>query len=128
MYNPEDFDLGQELTQLDGEHDVFGDGSVVLVPTPGHTAGHQSLRVITETGPVFLAADACYFRRSLDELAAPSFGFDLDQQRASMRLIAEMEHAGATLVFGHDPDQWSGLGEPGTPEAFTEIGNGWGGA
>ncbi len=127
VYNPDDFDLGQELVELDGEHDVFGDESVVLVPTPGHTAGHQSLRVVTESGPVLLAADACYFRRALDDLATPAFGFDLDQQRASMRLIAEMESAGATVVFGHDPDQWAGLGEPGSAEAFTRIGNGWSG-
>jgi glyoxylase-like metal-dependent hydrolase (beta-lactamase superfamily II) len=121
VYNPADFDLGQDVQQLDGEHDVFGDGSVVLVPTPGHTAGHQSLRVITETGPVLLTADACYFRRSLDAMATPAFGYDLDQQRASMRLIAEMEAAGATLVFGHDPDQWTDLGEPGTSDGFKPI-------
>lgn len=107
VYDPADFDCGQDVHQLDGEHDVFGDGTVVLIPTPGHTAGHQSLRVETASGPVVLTADACYFRRSLDELAPPTFGYDLDTQRASMRLLAEMEAAGATLVFGHDPDQWA---------------------
>src|SRR4051794_28247223 len=45
VYNPDDFDLGHERQALDGEHDLFGDGSVVAVPTPGHTAGHQSLRI-----------------------------------------------------------------------------------
>lgn len=121
VYNPADFDLGQDVIELDGEHDVFGDGSVVLVPTPGHTAGHQSLRVQTEAGPVLLTADACYFRRSLEAMATPSFGHDLDQQLASMRLIAEMEAAGAMLVFGHDPNQWTDLGEPGAVEAFKTI-------
>ena len=121
VYNPADFDLGHDVEQLDGEHDVFGDGSVVLVPTPGHTAGHQSLRVLTDGGPVLLTADACYFRRSLDELAVPAFGFDLDQQRETLRRIGAMEAAGATLVFGHDPDQWTDIGEPGTPAAFRSI-------
>jgi len=54
-------------------------------------------------------------------MATPAFGYDLDQQRASMRLIAEMEAAGATLVFGHDPDQWTDLGEPGTSDGFKPI-------
>ncbi|MDH3682911.1 MAG: N-acyl homoserine lactonase family protein [Acidimicrobiia bacterium] len=111
VYNPADFDLGQEVQELDGSFDVFGDGSVVLVPTPGHTAGHQSLQVATETGTMLMTADACYFRRSLDEMLTPGFGFDLDQQLASMRLIADLEAAGATLVFGHDPDQWADLGD-----------------
>ena len=109
VYNPADFDLGQEVQELDGTHDVFGDDSVVLFPTPGHTLGHQSLRVTTETGTVVMTADTCYFRRSLEEMVTPGFGADLDQQLASMRVIAEMEAAGAYLVFGHDPDQWGDL-------------------
>ena len=42
-YDAKDWDLPLEYRAVDGEHDVFGDGSVVLLPTPGHTAGHQSL-------------------------------------------------------------------------------------
>ena len=49
-YNRADFDLGQQLQLIDGEHDLFGDGSVVCIPTYGHTAGHQSLRVQSEAG------------------------------------------------------------------------------
>ena len=44
-FNPRDFDLGHKLRLVDGEHDVFGDGSVVCLPTHGHTPGHQSLKV-----------------------------------------------------------------------------------
>ncbi|MPY95612.1 MAG: hypothetical protein GEV08_21915 [Acidimicrobiia bacterium] len=47
-----------------------------------------------------------YFRRALEELALPGFGFDLEQQVASMELLAGLERAGATLWFGHDADQW----------------------
>src|SRR2546430_16235958 len=43
-FNPRDFDLGHKLRLVDGEHDVFGDGSVTCLPTHGHTPGHQSLR------------------------------------------------------------------------------------
>ena len=60
-FNRRDFDLGHKLRLLDGEHDVFGDGSVLCLPTYGHTPGHQSLRLRLDRGEVVLAADACYF-------------------------------------------------------------------
>ena len=78
VFNPDDFDLGHERELLDGEHDVFGDGSVRLVPTPGHTHGHQSLLVEDR---LLLVADACYCRLALDLDATPPFGADLDEQR-----------------------------------------------
>src|ERR1700757_3850429 len=63
-FNPRDFDLGHKLRLVDGEHDVFGDGSVVCLPTYGHTPGHQSLRLRLESGEVVLAAGACSFCRA----------------------------------------------------------------
>src|SRR6266851_5406280 len=51
-FNPRDFDLGHKLRLVDGEHDVFGDGSVVCLPTHGHTPGHQSLRLRLDSGEV----------------------------------------------------------------------------
>jgi N-acyl homoserine lactone hydrolase len=104
-YDPKDFDTGQEVRLLDGEHDVFGDGTVVCIPTPGHTAGHQSLRVRTDDVEVVLAADACYFRESLDSGRLPLFGFDGEQQQRSLDVLRRLEASGARLVFGHDPDQ-----------------------
>ena len=62
-FNRRDFDVGHKLRLVDGEHDVFGDGSVVCLPTHGHTPGHQSLRLRLDRGEVVLAADACYFCR-----------------------------------------------------------------
>jgi N-acyl homoserine lactone hydrolase len=64
-----DFDLGHELRLLDGEHDVFGDGSVVCLPMHGHTPGQQSLRLRLDSGggEVVLTADACYFCQTLRE-------------------------------------------------------------
>jgi N-acyl homoserine lactone hydrolase len=57
-YSRADFDLGHKVIQIDGEHDLFGDGSVVCLPTYGHTAGHQSLMVGLASGDVVLAGDA----------------------------------------------------------------------
>ena len=54
------FDLGHEVQLVDGEHDLFGDGSAVCVPSFGHTPGHQSLRVRSDQGDHLLVGDACY--------------------------------------------------------------------
>jgi hypothetical protein len=54
-FNPRDFDLGHKLRLVDGEHDVFGDGSVVCLPTHGHTPGHQSLKLQLDSGEIALA-------------------------------------------------------------------------
>jgi N-acyl homoserine lactone hydrolase len=105
-YLAADFDTGQDLRLVDGEHDVFGDGSVVCVPTPGHTAGHQSLRVRTAGREVVLTGDACYFRESLDTSRLPLFGHDRAEQLRSFDRLRALEAAGAHLVFGHDPTQW----------------------
>jgi glyoxylase-like metal-dependent hydrolase (beta-lactamase superfamily II) len=107
VYNAHDFDCGHDRQLLDGEHDLFGDGRAVLIPTPGHTIGHQSLRLRLDDGrEVVLCSDACYLRQALDDLAVPPFGHDLDQQRESMLALRALEATGAQLVFGHDPDQW----------------------
>jgi N-acyl homoserine lactone hydrolase len=83
-YHAPEFDTGQPIVEITAEHDVFGDGSVVLVPTPGHTPGHQSARVQTSSGEVVLAGDACHMRRSLDDLLAPDHGHDLACYRRSL--------------------------------------------
>jgi len=105
-YVPADFETGQDVRLVDGEHDVFGDGTVVCVPTPGHTAGHQSLRVRTAERELVLTGDACYFRRSLETSTLPMFGHDRAEQLRTFDVLRGLEAAGAHLVFGHDPDQW----------------------
>ena len=110
VYNPGDFDFGQPVNLLDGEHDLFGDGSVRCVPTYGHTAGHQSLVVRTDTAEYVFCGDTCYFRRTLEENILPSFGYDLEAQARTLDWLRSMRSAGATLIFGHDGEQWPSLG------------------
>ena len=97
-------DLGHDVTLVDGEHDVFGDGTIVCIPTPGHTRGHQSLRVITEGGPVILTGDACYFTHTLDDGVLPPFGDDLARQRQSLDLLRRERDRGTRIVPGHDTE------------------------
>ena len=53
-YKPTDYDLGQDVIQVAGEHDLFGDGSAVCLPTYGHTPGHQMVFVRLSGGEEFL--------------------------------------------------------------------------
>lgn len=107
-YVAADFDTGQPVDEVDGEHDVFGDGDVVCFPTNGHTPGHQSVKVRTELGgDVVLCGDACYLRHTLDHLALPGVIADPDVALASLHLFRRLRDAGATIMFGHDPDQWA---------------------
>src|ERR1700712_4992211 len=108
-YHVPEFDTGQPIVEITGEHDVFGDGSVVLVPTPGHTAGHQSARVQTRGGEVVLAGGGCNLRRSLDELVTPDHGYDLLRYRESLKWFRVRQRGGATIAFGHDPVFWAGV-------------------
>jgi glyoxylase-like metal-dependent hydrolase (beta-lactamase superfamily II) len=105
-YNPRDFDLGHKLRLIDGEHDVFGDGSVVCLQTEGHTPGHQSLRLRLDSGPVVLAADACYFCRTLRERRLPRYVHDRTAMLASLDRLERLEQGGARIFFGHDPAFW----------------------
>jgi glyoxylase-like metal-dependent hydrolase (beta-lactamase superfamily II) len=95
-------DHGHDVVELAGEHDVFGDGAIVCVPTPGHTCGHQSLRIATVDGPVILTGDACYFSRTLDDEVLPPFAYDRDQQLASLRRLRQERGRGVSIVPGHD--------------------------
>lgn len=108
-YRPADYDLGHDLELVDGDHDLFGDGAVTCLATPGHTAGHQSLRVRTDSGPVILTADACYFEHTLDTGVLPSFAHDHDAQRRSLQRLAAERDGGARILAGHDPRQFAAL-------------------
>ena len=110
VYNPADFDLGHDVLKVEGTHDVFGDGSVVCIPTPGHTAGHQSLRVNLESGPVVLTGDCVYWEQVLEEMLLPPFGFDHQMQLDSMQKLKQLrDEDGCRLLYGHDQAQWAHL-------------------
>ena len=95
---------GAKVTKLNGDFDVFGDGSVTILSTPGHTPGHQSLLVyLRKTGAVLLSGDAAHFKDNFDNRRVPSMNADKDQTLASMERLASLSRAlPATLWINHD--------------------------
>jgi len=92
---------------INGDYDVFGDGSVVIKPAPGHTPGHQVLLVrLPKTGPVLLSGDMVHLQYSWNYRVVPSFNFDVQQ---SMQTIDSMKafaaQSGAQLWINHDLEQ-----------------------
>lgn len=106
-YNPEDIGLGHDRLEIDGDHDLFGDGTVTCLLTDGHTAGHQSVRVRTDDATFVICGDCCYLRKTLVDEHLPPFGVDRERQLAAVRRMAQEQADGATLIFGHDPEQFA---------------------
>ena len=82
-----------------------GDGSVTLVPSFGHTPGHQSLHVRSEAGDCILTADACYNRRTAQTREFPAH-FDAPAMNRSLDALLARRAPETVVVYGHDPDQW----------------------
>ncbi|HUA55806.1 MAG TPA: N-acyl homoserine lactonase family protein [Candidatus Sulfotelmatobacter sp.] len=93
-----------KVVKLDGDDDVFGDGSVMILSTPGHTPGHQSLLVyLRKTGPVVLTGDAAHFKDNFVNRRVPGFNSDAAQTVASMdRLDRLAKDLHAQLWINHD--------------------------
>lgn len=86
-----------DVTPLEGAYDIFGDGSVRTVPTPGHTPGHQSVVLeLPETGTVVLGADVAHRQTGYEREHLASFNWNLQQSLESLRetkALARRENA-----------------------------------
>jgi len=98
---------GSSTVKVKGDRDVFGDGSVVILSTPGHTPGHQSLLVrLPKTGAVILAGDMVHFESNWTNRRVPGMNFSIPESRKSMeRVAALMQQHGAQLWINHDKAQ-----------------------
>jgi N-acyl homoserine lactone hydrolase len=95
----------RKVKPLTADEDVFGDGSVIVFRTPGHTPGHTSVLVrLKEKGPVVLLGDAAHFHENYESNGVPGFNFDRAQTVASLERIKAIEkNLKATVIIQHDP-------------------------
>jgi N-acyl homoserine lactone hydrolase len=94
----------RKVEPLTNDKDVFGDGSVLILRTPGHTPGHQALLVrLKEKGAVLLTGDLFHFRENYETSGQPWFNADRAQTSASMdRFKTLAKNLNATVIIQHD--------------------------
>ena len=95
---------GGKLEALGADKDVFKDGSVVILNTPGHTPGHHSLLVkLKDKGPVILVGDAAHFHENYETNGVPIFNTDRADTIASLDRIKKLAaNIKATVIIQHD--------------------------
>ncbi len=111
LYAPDDYDTGQPVKKISGEFDLFGDGTVRIVPTYGHSPGHQSVIVKLAGGEVLLAGDCCYTERNLDVMALPNATADVELAMQTLHRVHSLRKSGTHILFGHDGKQWKNVQE-----------------
>jgi N-acyl homoserine lactone hydrolase len=89
---------------INGDYDVFGDGSVVIKSMPGHTAGHQVLFLdLPNEGPVVLSGDIYHFRENRSSGIVPQFNYNISQSSKSIADFEEfVESKNAKVIIQHD--------------------------
>ena len=95
----------RKVEALTADKDVFGDGSVMILRTPGHTPGHQALLVrLKEKGPVILVGDAAHFHENYQNNGVPGFNYNRADTIASLERLKQIEkNVKATVIIQHDP-------------------------
>ena len=112
------FKAERPVRKLEGDLDVFGDGSVTIISTPGHTPGHESLLVrLPKTGWVVLSGDLTHFRDNWDNRRVASMNTSAEQTQTSFKRVADlMAEKNAQLWINHDKPQT--LGQKRSPEYY----------
>ena len=107
------------VTELAGEYDLFGDGSVVCIPTPGHSPGHQSLLVQSENaGTVILAGDVAGTHLAYEQGIFQPYTWNTERAATSARELGQQAVVeGADVVILHDADDFAALPRPATAYA-----------
>lgn len=105
-----DLDGTREFNYLElaGDYDLFGDGSVMVISTPGHTLGHQSVKVKLASGKsMIMSQDAIWMQENMDGYPAGLNYSIMDYTSSINRLKFMRDLEGAPIFYGHDQDQWA---------------------
>jgi glyoxylase-like metal-dependent hydrolase (beta-lactamase superfamily II) len=97
--------------ELDGDYDLFGDGSVMILFTPGHTLGHQSVKAkLASGGSIIMSQDAVWMQENLDGYPA-GLNYSVQAYTNSLNRLKFMRDLeGAQLFMAHDQDQFAAKG------------------
>jgi N-acyl homoserine lactone hydrolase len=108
MINPANFSHwisgGGKVEPVSGDKDVFGDGSVIMLNTPGHTPGHHSLLVkLKDKGNILITGDLAHFQENYDSNGVPTFNTSRADSLASLDRFKQLAaNLHATVIIQHD--------------------------
>lgn len=93
-----------KVMKLNGDYDLFGDGTIQFISTPGHTAGHQSLLLeLEETGSILISGDIAYYQENYQNKGIPTFNTDKEESSASIEKVRQLvKKKNAQLWIQHD--------------------------
>ena len=93
-----------QLEAVIGDKDIFGDGTVAMLYTPGHTPGHHVLLVkLSNYGNVILSGDIAHFRENYESDGVPVFNTDRAQTLASIARVKQLAtNLNAKVIIQHD--------------------------
>jgi len=94
--------IGKNLNYrlIDGNLDMFNDGAIKIIQTPGHTPGHQSVLINTGKKNIFIAGDACYTSENLEYDCLPGILWNTDKIMECYKMIRNLKDT--KIIFGHE--------------------------
>ena len=116
VYCQNDFGLIRKLNifELEGDLDLFGDGTLKLIKTPGHSPGHQVLVINRPThGPICLAADTGHQRDGFEAMAPMPWDWSASAMSMTRMRMKQMERSGVPLFFSHEGQDFAKLPQNG---------------
>jgi glyoxylase-like metal-dependent hydrolase (beta-lactamase superfamily II) len=108
FYAPDSFSKLTNSKILEGDLDIFADGSVIIKFFPGHTAGHQALFLeLKENGPTLLSGDTYHFKQNRTDKVVPQFNYDIPESKESIKEFeAFVAETNAKVIIQHDPEDF----------------------
>ena len=103
----DDFNEKLNYRIIRGNLDLFGDGTIKIIKTSGHTKGHQSVLLNVDGRKIFIAGDACYTSENLKYNLLPAILWNPDKIIKCYKMMRELENT--QIIFGHEENKELGL-------------------